>query len=65
MTIPSYWQLAERTLPTRLLTIYDLRVEMKWSGVTADGGNTDGTITLPEVSHEVGADGDHDYPART
>ncbi|KAG8885514.1 hypothetical protein FRB97_000839 [Tulasnella sp. 331] len=51
---------------SKLLTIYDLRLELKWSGVAAaDENAVEGTITLPEVSHEVGADGDGDYQFET
>ncbi|KAG8901697.1 hypothetical protein FRB99_005169 [Tulasnella sp. 403] len=48
---------------SKLLTIYDLKVECIWSGKAADGTAVEGTVTLPEVSHEVGADGDGDYEA--
>ncbi|KAG9005812.1 hypothetical protein FRB94_003882 [Tulasnella sp. JGI-2019a] len=50
---------------SKLLTIYDLKVELKWSGVAADDENAvEGTITLPEVCHDV-IDEDGDYQFET
>ncbi|WWD17392.1 hypothetical protein CI109_101833 [Kwoniella shandongensis] len=44
----------------KLLTIYDLAVEAKWSGKAKDGSDVDGTLKVPEVSHEA-IDGLADY----
>ncbi|KAK8864309.1 hypothetical protein IAR55_001556 [Kwoniella newhampshirensis] len=44
----------------KLLTIYDLEVEMKWSGTAKDGSDVNGTLKVPEVSHEA-IDGLSDY----
>lgn len=37
----------------RLLTIYDLDIEAKWTGATKDGDDVSGTVHIPEFSHEV------------
>ncbi|KAK4685548.1 activator of Hsp90 ATPase protein 1, partial [Tremellales sp. Uapishka_1] len=44
----------------KLLTIYDMEVEMKWKGVDGDGEDIEGTLKVPEVSHEA-FDGLSDY----
>ncbi|WWC61767.1 uncharacterized protein I303_104352 [Kwoniella dejecticola CBS 10117] len=44
----------------KLLTIYDLEVEAKWSGKAQDGTEVSGTLKVPEVSHEA-IDGLSDY----
>ncbi|WWC70308.1 uncharacterized protein I206_104258 [Kwoniella pini CBS 10737] len=44
----------------KLLTIYDLEVEAKWSGKAKDGSEVNGTLKVPEVSHEA-IDGLSDY----
>lgn len=46
---------------SRLLTIYDLKLECRWAGTVADGSAVEGTLTFPEVSHENGVDGDGEY----
>ena len=44
----------------RLLTIYDLEVEMTWEGKGSDGEDVKGVVRVPEVSHEA-IDGLSDY----
>ncbi|KAK6910217.1 chaperone activator [Kwoniella mangroviensis CBS 8886] len=44
----------------KLLTIYDLEVEAKWTGKAGDGSDVEGTLKIPEVSHEA-IDGLSDY----
>ncbi|PWN48171.1 hypothetical protein IE53DRAFT_389653 [Violaceomyces palustris] len=41
----------------KLITIYDCAMTLAWSGTTEDGTSANGTITFPEVSHEVEDDG--------
>ncbi len=48
----------------RLLTIYDCRVVLKWSGKTAEGEDVAGRLTIPEVSHEITLDGLSEYVVR-
>jgi activator of HSP90 ATPase len=48
----------------RLITIYDCRVELAWTGTASDGTEVKGTVTVPEVSHEVTLDGLSDYVVR-
>lgn len=50
-------------LTRRLLTIYDLEVEAKWEGKTAEGEDVKGTLRIPEFSHEA-IDGLSDYVVR-
>lgn len=45
----------------RLITIYDCKVELKWTGTAADGTTAEGKLTIPEVSHEITLDGLSDY----
>lgn len=47
----------------RILTIYDLEVELTWTGKNADGEEATGTLKVPEVSHEA-IDGLSDYVVR-
>ncbi|WVR07138.1 hypothetical protein IAU60_004179 [Kwoniella sp. DSM 27419] len=44
----------------KILTIYDLEVEAKWTGKAKDGSDVNGTLKVPEVSHEA-IDGLSDY----
>lgn len=37
----------------RLITIFDCKVVMKWEGTASDGTEVKGTLTIPEVSHEI------------
>jgi len=41
---------------SKLITIFDCRVDMRWKGVASDGTEVEGTVTVPEVSHEVTVD---------
>ncbi|GAC98414.1 hypothetical protein PHSY_006008 [Pseudozyma hubeiensis SY62] len=42
----------------KLITIYDCAITYAWSGSSDDGTEASGTITFPEVSHEVEDEGD-------
>ena len=44
----------------RILTIYDLEVDLAWTGKNAEGEEVKGTLKVPEVSHEA-IDGLSDY----
>ncbi|WVF71572.1 hypothetical protein IAT40_006380 [Kwoniella sp. CBS 6097] len=44
----------------KLLTIYDLEVQAKWTGKAKDGSEVNGTLKVPEMSHEA-IDGLSDY----
>ncbi|KAI0658822.1 activator of Hsp90 ATPase [Cubamyces menziesii] len=46
---------------SKLITIYDCRVVLNWSGTASDGTAVSGKLTIPEVSHEVTLDGTSDY----
>ena len=48
----------------RLITIYDVKIELKWSGKASDGTQVDGRLVIPEVSHEVTLDGTSEYVVR-
>ncbi|KAJ7818180.1 activator of Hsp90 ATPase [Mycena olivaceomarginata] len=37
----------------RLITIFDCKVVCNWSGTASDGTEVKGTVTIPEVSHEI------------
>jgi activator of HSP90 ATPase len=45
----------------RLITIFDCKVELEWTGTTSDGNDVKGKLTIPEVSHEITVDGLSDY----
>ena len=45
----------------RLITIYDVKIELKWSGTASDGTEVNGKLVIPEVSHEVTLDGLSEY----
>lgn len=47
----------------RILTIYDLEVDLAWTGKNAEGEEVKGTLKVPEVSHEA-IDGLSDYVVR-
>lgn len=49
----------------RLITIYDVKIELQWEGTASDGTDVSGTLTIPEVSHEVTLDGLSDYVVRS
>lgn len=42
----------------KLITIYDCAITYAWSGTSDDGTEASGTITFPEVSHEIEDEGD-------
>jgi len=46
---------------SKLITIYDCRVELEWTGVASDGTPVSGTLSIPEVSHEITLDGLSEY----
>jgi len=46
---------------SKLITIYDVKIELKWSGKSSDGTQVDGKLFIPEVSHEVTLDGTSEY----
>lgn len=50
-----------RRSPSRLITIYDVKIELKWSGKALDGTEANGKLVIPEVSHEVTLDGLSEY----
>lgn len=37
----------------RLITIFDCKIVLKWTGSASDGTEVKGTLTIPEVSHEI------------
>lgn len=45
----------------RLITIYDCRLSLDWSGTASDGTEVLGSLTIPEVSHENTVDGLSEY----
>ncbi|KAH9832879.1 activator of Hsp90 ATPase [Rhodofomes roseus] len=46
---------------SKLITIYDCKVELQWAGTASDGSEVTGKLTVPEVSHEITLDGLSDY----
>ncbi|KAJ2930691.1 hypothetical protein H1R20_g6402, partial [Candolleomyces eurysporus] len=46
---------------SKLLTIFDCDVRMRWSGTTSTGDEVKGTLSIPEVSHEIICDGLSDF----
>ncbi|KAG5649724.1 hypothetical protein H0H81_002368 [Sphagnurus paluster] len=46
---------------SKLITIYDCKIVLEWSGIATDGTEVNGTVTIPEVSHEVTLDRLSDY----
>ncbi|KAI1791700.1 activator of Hsp90 ATPase [Ganoderma leucocontextum] len=46
---------------SKLITIYDCKVMLNWSGTASDGTAVEGKLTIPEVSHEITLDGTSDY----
>ena len=48
----------------RLITIYDCKVVLNWTGTASDGTAVEGKLTIPEVSHETTLDGTSDYVVR-
>lgn len=45
---------------SKLLTIYDCKITLQWSGKTAGGEDVSGRVVIPEVSHENTLDGHDD-----
>lgn len=37
----------------RLITIFDTRISLSWTGKTSDGTEVSGSLIIPEVSHEI------------
>ncbi|KAF9261187.1 hypothetical protein L218DRAFT_870561 [Marasmius fiardii PR-910] len=46
---------------SKLITIYDCKITVAFEGTTSDGSAVQGTIHIPEVSHEVTVDKTSDY----
>ncbi|KAF8891339.1 activator of Hsp90 ATPase [Infundibulicybe gibba] len=46
---------------SKLITIYDCKIMLGWSGTASDGTEVKGTLTIPEVSHEITLDRLSDY----
>ncbi|KAL1937632.1 hypothetical protein VTO73DRAFT_13018 [Trametes versicolor] len=46
---------------SKLITIYDCKVVLNWSGTASDGTAVSGKLTVPEVSHEITLDGTSDF----
>lgn len=46
---------------SKLITIYDCKIILKWAGTDSDGTEVNGTLTIPEVSHEITLDRSSDY----
>jgi len=46
---------------SKLITIYDCKITLEWSGTASDGTEVKGTLAIPEVSHEITLDGLSDY----
>jgi activator of HSP90 ATPase len=38
---------------SKLITIFDCKVVLRWAGTASDGTEVQGTLTIPEVSHEI------------
>lgn len=48
----------------RLITIYDVKFTVTWTGTASDGTAVEGKVAIPEVSHEITLDGLSDYVVR-
>jgi len=46
---------------SKLITIFDVRLELRWKGTATDGTDVSGSLTIPEVSHENVLDGVSDF----
>ncbi|KAF9556002.1 hypothetical protein CPC08DRAFT_642098 [Agrocybe pediades] len=46
---------------SKLITIFDCKVVMEWRGTASNGTEVKGTLTIPEVSHEVICDKISDF----
>ncbi|MCJ1312209.1 hypothetical protein MMC25_005883 [Agyrium rufum] len=40
----------------KVITLFDVKLEMEWTGSTAEDSDVTGTITVPEVAHDTGED---------
>jgi activator of HSP90 ATPase len=49
---------------SKLITIYDTKISLSWIGTASDGTEVNGSLTIPEVSHETTLDGSSDYTYR-
>lgn len=47
----------------RLITIYDCKISVEWTGTASDGTEVISKVTIPEVSHEITLDHLSDYTA--
>ena len=46
---------------TRLITIFDCKIDLAWKGTASDGTEVNGIVVVPEVSHEITVDKLSDY----
>ncbi|KAG7093026.1 hypothetical protein E1B28_009322 [Marasmius oreades] len=46
---------------SKLITIYDCKISLAFEGTASDGTSVQGTIQIPEVSHEITVDKTSDY----
>ncbi|KAF9449585.1 hypothetical protein P691DRAFT_790771 [Macrolepiota fuliginosa MF-IS2] len=46
---------------SKLITIFDTRISLSWAGTTSDGAEVKGSLTIPEVSHEIICDNLSDF----
>ncbi|KAI0071852.1 hypothetical protein K474DRAFT_1668530 [Panus rudis PR-1116 ss-1] len=46
---------------SKLLTIYDVKIDLEWKGTASDGTEVKGSVNIPEVSHENTVDRISDY----
>ncbi|KAH7889508.1 activator of Hsp90 ATPase [Phlebopus sp. FC_14] len=46
---------------SKLITIYDCKIQLDWTGTASDGTQVTGKVTIPEVSHETTLDGSSEY----
>ncbi|EDR03222.1 uncharacterized protein LACBIDRAFT_192730 [Laccaria bicolor S238N-H82] len=46
---------------SKLITIFDCKISLAWTGTTSEGTEVKGTLTIPEVSHEIVCDNLSDY----
>jgi activator of HSP90 ATPase len=46
---------------SKLITIYDCKLSLEWSGKASDGSEVAGRLDIPEVSHEITLDKSSDY----
>ncbi|KAG9318660.1 activator of Hsp90 ATPase [Chiua virens] len=46
---------------SKLITIYDCKISVEWTGTASDGTDIKSNVTIPEVSHEITLDGLSNY----